>query len=287
MKETTLKGLITQAEAENRRIGMIVTDMESKKEDMTPTEARAIMANRWRIMKESINNGLNQKKPSLSGLSGGDGALVKQAEPRYLCGVVKDAAAAAVAVAELNASMGRIVACPTAGSCGIVPAALTLAVERLGCSEEDVVTSMFTAAGVGIVCSLNASISGAEGGCMAECGVAGAMAAAALVELGGGTPAMIRDAVAICLTNMMGLVCDPVAGLVEVPCILRNPGALLQGLLAAELALAGVRSRIPVDEVIEAMKEVREALPESLRETGQGGLAATPTGRRIAERLSG
>lgn len=286
MKDTTLKGLIKQAEAENRRIGMIVTDMEAKKEDMTPTEVRAIMTDRWIIMKESINNGLNEKEPSLSGLSGGDGALVKQAEPRFLCGVVKDAAAA-VAVAELNASMGRIVACPTAGSCGIVPAALTLAVERLGSSEEDVVTSMFTAAGVGIVCSLNASISGAEGGCMAECGVAGAMAAAALVELGGGTPAMVGEAVAICLTNSMGLVCDPVAGLVEVPCILRNPGALLQGLLAAELALAGVRSRIPVDEVIEAMKEVGEALPESLRETGQGGLAATPTGRRIAERLSG
>jgi len=282
---STLKELIELAENHDKKIYDIVQMVEAEQDYLSLEEVWDKMETSWRVMSQSIQNGLKNAKPSVSGLSGGDAKKLSTSKPIYLSRELSEAIAMALGVAEINAGMGKIVACPTAGSCGIVPAALTFAKKKHGYSEKEIISSLFTAAGIGIVCSINASISGAEGGCQAECGVAAAMASGALVELAGGSPSMVGNAVAICLTNQMGLVCDPVAGLVEIPCIQRNAGSLMQGILAAEQALAGLKSMIPVDEVIEAMQEVGEALPESLRETGEGGLAATPTGREMAKRL--
>jgi L-serine dehydratase len=183
--------------------------------------------------------------------------------------------------------MGRIVAAPTAGSCGIIPAVLVTAMEERQLSEESVVDSMFTAAGIGMVIANRASISGAEGGCQAECGSASAMAAAALTELLGGSPAQAADACAIALKNTLGLVCDPVAGLVEIPCIKRNAAGAANALVAAELALAGIESVIPVDEVIDAMREIGAGMSDSLKETAKGGLAGTPTAKRLTKKIYG
>ncbi|MFW9831311.1 MAG: L-serine ammonia-lyase, iron-sulfur-dependent, subunit alpha [Candidatus Thorarchaeota archaeon] len=280
-----MKDLIKLAGRQKKCIGEIVLAVEAEQENESSDAIRKQMIVSWEVMKQSLEKGISEEIRSVSGLSGGDGKLFFSREPKYLSPEIRTAVAQALGVAEVNAAMGRIVACPTAGSCGIVPAALIFAKEKLDIEEEAIITALFTAAGIGIVCSINASISGAEGGCQAECGVAAAMAAGALTELAGGSATTVGHAVALCLTNMLGLVCDPVAGLVEVPCILRNAGALMQAFLAADLALAGVKSKIPVDEVISAMREVGEALPESLRETALGGLANTPTGKRFKKKL--
>lgn len=200
-----------------------------------------------------------------------------------LCGAL----AKAVAVAEWNAAMGRIVAAPTAGSCGILPAAVLGAEEALGLAEEPCVMALFCAAGVGLVIAHNACLAGAQGGCQAECGSAAALASAALVELCGGTPAMALSAVALTLKSMLGLVCDPVAGLVEIPCIKRNATATAMAFACAEMALAGVESAIPADEVVAAMKRVGDSMPAALKETAEGGLAATPTAQALFERVFG
>jgi L-serine dehydratase len=286
MEYKTIKELIKLAVRKRTKIGEIVLGVEADQEGESLGTIRGQMVISWQVMQQAIHRGITEDTKSVSGLSGGDGKRFSQASHKYLSSPIAKAAAKALGVAEVNASMGKIVACPTAGSCGIVPAALTLAKEKLNSSDKDIIIALFTAAGIGIVCSINASISGAEGGCQAECGVAAAMAAGALTELAGGTPQMVGHAVALCLSNMLGLVCDPVAGLVEVPCILRNAGALMQALLAADMALAGIESRIPPDEVIDAMREVGNALPESLRETAQGGLANTPTGKKLRHKLS-
>jgi L-serine dehydratase len=282
---TSMQQLMKLAARDKKRIGEIVLAVEAEKENESSDTIRGQMVISWEVMKQSLEKGVTEDIKSLSGLSGGDAKIFFSRHPKYLGPDISKAVAWALGVAEVNASMGRIVACPTAGSCGIVPAALMLAMEQLEIDEESIITALFTAAGIGIVCSVNASISGAEGGCQAETGVAAAMAAGALTELAEGSPTMVGHAVALCLSNMLGLVCDPVAGLVEIPCILRNAGGLMQAILAAELALAGIRSRIPVDEVIEAMREVGETLPESLRETALGGLANTPTGTRFRKKL--
>ncbi len=281
----TLAQLIKFASQNKKRIGEVVLEVEAHKEGDSLETIRGQMVISWQVMKQAIEKGLTEDIRSVSGLSGGDAKLFSQVTPKYLSPEIAQAVAMALGVAEVNAAMGKIVACPTAGSCGIVPAALTLAMSKLDSPEEDIITALFTAAGIGIICSINASISGAEGGCQAECGVAAAMAAGALTELAGGTPSMVGQAVALTLSNMLGLVCDPVAGLVEIPCILRNAGSLLQAFLGADLALAGIKSRIPPDEVITALKEVGHALPESLRETAQGGLANTPTAKKICNKL--
>ncbi|MFX1564517.1 MAG: L-serine ammonia-lyase, iron-sulfur-dependent, subunit alpha [Promethearchaeota archaeon] len=285
MNYDSMKQLIKLAGREKKCIGEIVLEVEAEQEAESVDTIRGQMVISWQVMKQSLEKGVNEDIRSVSGLSGGDGKLFYSRKPKFLNPDISKAVAWALGIAEVNASMGRIVACPTAGSCGIVPAAMMFARESLHVDEEAIITALFTAAGIGIVCSINASISGAEGGCQAECGVAAAMAAGALTELAGGSPTMIGHAVALCLSNMLGLVCDPVAGLVEVPCVLRNAGGLMQAFLAAELALAGIISRIPVDEVIGAMGEVGEALPESLRETALGGLANTPTGNKFRKKV--
>ena len=225
-------------------------------------------------MRESAKAGLSPNLRSVSGMVGGQAALMNAPEQLGRFGLLGKAGAYALSIAEYNACMGKIVAAPTAGSCGILPGALLAAQEQDGFTDEQLVMALFTAAGVGRIIALQATISGAEGGCQAECGAAAAMAASALVELYGGTPEMASHACAFTLMNMLGLVCDPVHGLVEVPCVYRNVGGVSQALCAAQMALSGISSPIPCDEVIHAMKEVGDALPSSLRETGEGGCAA-------------
>ena len=194
--------------------------------------------------------------------------------------------ARALSACEVNASMGRICAAPTAGSCGILPAVLGEVAAARGAGEGAVLDALLTACGVGAVITKNATVAGAEGGCQAECGTAAAMAAAAAVVLAGGSVQMVENAVAIALMNSMGLVCDPVAGLVQLPCSYRNASQAVNAVLSADLALAGQQSVIPADEVISAMYRVGRQLPPELRETAQGGIAATPTGRALHHRLT-
>ena len=195
--------------------------------------------------------------------------------------------ASAMAVTEVNASMGRIVAAPTAGASGILPAVLIQYGDAHDLSEEQLIAGLCNAGAIGLIIAHNASIAGASGGCQAETGSAAAMAASALTELRGGTPDMCLHAAAIALKNVMGLVCDPVAGLVEIPCIKRNVSGLMIAFSSADLALAGIEARIPADECLDAMREVGDALPSTLKETAGGGLAATPTGRKLQKQVFG
>ncbi|MDD5938197.1 MAG: L-serine ammonia-lyase, iron-sulfur-dependent, subunit alpha [Clostridiales bacterium] len=240
------------------------------------------------VMQEAAEKGLDPALRSASGLSGGSAARVDQYVERTggICGPrFGRSLAVALAVSECNAAMGRIVATPTAGSCGILPGAVLPLLEEGRFSREQVGKSLFTAGGLGMVIANKAYLAGAQGGCQAECGSASAMAAAVLTELWGGSPGQCAHAAAIALKCLLGLACDPVAGLVEVPCVKRNASGLANALCAAQLALAGVASAVPCDEVIEAMRAVGDAMPCALRETAQGGLAATPTGIQWKKRL--
>lgn len=284
-----LKEYIALAQARGETLAALVLAREAQSARRAPAEIVAQMRAQWHVMRDAAQSGLQSAERSASGLVGGDAQRLCAYGAQgcaYAGGLALKAAAYAVAVSEVNASMGKIVACPTAGSCGILPGALLAAAEERGFSEDAVVDALFAASGVGLVIAENASISGAEGGCQAECGAAAAMAAAALAQLAGATPATVGHAVALALKNLLGLVCDPVAGLVEVPCVKRNGFAAVHAVLAADMALAGVKSVIPVDEVIEAMRRIGCALPKSLRETSEAGLADTPTAREIEKRLS-
>ena len=235
----------------------------------------------WQAMVRSFRD-YDPARRSASGLSGGQAAKMAAAG-NTLCGLyLQQVIPTALAVAEQNACMGRIVAAPTAGACGVLPAVLVPLQEKDSLSDEFMTECLYVAAGFGQVIAARASISGAEGGCQAEVGSASAMAAAALVHARGGSPAQMADACAMALQNVLGLVCDPVAGLVEAPCVKRNVMGAMNAMACADMALAGISGAIPCDEVIDAMAAVGRALPSSLRETGEGGLAATPTGRKIA-----
>ena len=248
------------------------------------------MASNFQVMKECIEPGCDEHLKSTSGLTGGDAYKLRRYSEKGISltgSFLSGALYRALAVSELNASMGRIVAAPTAGSCGILPAALiTMQVEK-GCSDHDCVMALFTASAIGMVIANNASLAGAQGGCQAECGSAAAMAAAAITELAGGTPHMVSQAVAIALKNILGLVCDPVAGLVEIPCIKRNASGVAGAFVAAEMALAGIDSAIPADEVIWSMERLGGVMSPTLKETAEGGLAATPTGRKLHDQVFG
>ena len=232
------------------------------------------------VMRESVVQGLDPKTRSVSGLTGGNAAkymaaaLTGRTAGGSLMGRI---CARALAVAECNAAMGRIVAAPTAGACGILPAALLTMQEEYGYTDGQLVDALYVAGAFGLVIANRASIAGAQGGCQAECGSAAGMTAAAITFLKGGSPRQQADACAFALMNLMGLVCDPVHGLVEVPCVFRNVGAVSVALSAADMALSGIDCPIPCDEVIDAMRQVGDALPASLRETGEGGCAACPS----------
>jgi L-serine dehydratase len=270
------------AAAQGSSIAAAAREAQAREDGVSPEELSRRMAYHLQMMRESVKEGLDPELRSVSGMAGGQAARLYAQLKRgeTLCGnVVGKAAAYALAVAECNACMGKIVAAPTAGACGILPAALLAVQEEKGLSDEAVTDALFTAAAVGGVIAQEATISGAEGGCQAESGSAAAMTAAALVELMGGTPSMAADACSFAIMNSMGLVCDPVGGLVEVPCVFRNVGGIGNAFTAADMALSGIPCPIPPDEVILAMKEVGDALPTSLRETGEGGCANCPSMR--------
>ena len=281
-----IEELIVLAEDAGTPLHEIVIKREMQDSQKTRAEIMLSMQTNWQVMQASIERGIKNTEKSLSGLTGGDAKkLYAYRKLGYMGQDVLSAAAYAVGISEVNAVMGRIVACPTAGSCGIVPAALYAAKMERNVSDQAIVNALFTAAGIGMVIDQNASIAGAAGGCQAECGTAAGMAAAAWVELAGGSPRQIGNAVALSIKNLLGLVCDPVAGLVEVPCVKRNGFAVIEAMLAADMSMAGIDSVIPVDEVIDAMNRIGKALPKSLRETSEGGLATTATAQAIEKRI--
>lgn len=279
--------LVTQASESGRPLHEIVIQAEMANTGKPREYLLSRMAKRLEIMQRAASQGISQPVMSISGISGGSAYrfwnwLDDGHEP--LTGpILSRAVARAMAVNEVNAGMGCIVATPTAGSAGILPAVLLTLQEARGVSDADLVHALFTASGIGAVIVRRASVSGAAGGCQAETGSAAAMAAGAAVELLGGSPHQSAHAVAITMKNMLGLVCDPVAGLVEVPCVKRNAAGAAQCFIAVDLALAGVESVIPADEVIDAMAQIGRRMDERFKETAQGGLAATPTGRRLAQ----
>lgn len=253
-------------------------------------EILAKMAKNLKVMKEAAEFGMNNEVTSVTGLIGGDALRLKRYfdEGSSLTGgLMIKAMARALSCSEVNAAMGRIVAAPTAGSCGIIPSVIISAAEKLKKSEHDMINALFTASGVGILIAQNATMSGAEGGCQAECGSAAAMGAAAVVEMMGGSPSMALDAAAVVIKNILGLVCDPIAGLVEVPCAKRNVSGAVSALTTADLVMAGVKSRIPFDDAVSAMYMVGKQLPCELRETAQGGLAVTETGIKLRNKILG
>ncbi|WP_349654771.1 L-serine ammonia-lyase, iron-sulfur-dependent, subunit alpha [Peribacillus simplex] len=288
MSFTNLKELIELAEQEKTPISELMIKTEVQQKGCSRETIIDKMSEQFTVMEEAVRRGTKSPVMSRTGLTGGDGNRLYQyarngnsfVNPRTL-----NAAANALAVSEVNAAMGRIVATPTAGSAGILPAVLVHALDSGKFTRKQIVQSIFTASALGLVVANKASISGAAGGCQAEIGSATAMAAGTLVELAGGTPKQVGNAVGIALKNSLGLVCDPVAGLVEIPCIIRNGLHAITAQAAADMALAGISSVIPPDEVIHVMHEVGQQMPESLRETGIGGLAGTPTGQKLKKQI--
>ncbi len=290
LKYDSIQELVDEATKRNTTISRIVLEDQALQMETSEEALYQQMLNSFNIMRESVSFGREKDQKSMSGLTGGEGYLMHEYAVNNggLCGsFMTKAIARALSVAGCNASMGRIVAAPTAGSCGILPGCLVSLYEDRGVDEKSIVMSMFTSGAFGIVIASKASIAGAEGGCQAECGSAAAMAAAALVELSGGTPKQCADACAIAIANQLGLVCDPVAGLVEIPCIKRNASGLVIAFSSADMAMAGVAPKIPADECIDAMREVGGVLPATLRETAGGGLAATPTAKKLKEQVYG
>lgn len=284
--------LVRLCEKEDIKISEVMLRRETELGDMTREKAVAEMRLNLKVMRESVNKGLTTKVESVSRLSGGEAMnLYRYGDLDPFSGhETCHAAAAAMAVVEVNASMGRIVAAPTAGASGILPGVLIETSLSRGWTDEQLIEGLFSAGAIGMLFAKNASISGAAAGCQAETGVAASMTAAALVEISGGTPMQCLDAAAIAIKNIEGLVCDPVAGLVECPCIKRNGMGAANALLSADMALCGITSLIPFDEVVSSMYAVGREIRPEYRETAKGGLAATPTGRQIAaniKRMSG
>lgn len=263
-------------------LGEAVIALEAAESGISPEEIRARFAEALGVMEEAVRRGLDSDIRSRSGLVGGDAAKVASGAPGLFGDGFDRALAAALATGEVNAAMGRIVAAPTAGASGVVPAVLLTAAVKLASPRDAVVGALAASGGIGAVIAARAWLSGASGGCQAEVGSAAAMAAAAVTELAGGTPDQAGHAASLALQGLLGLVCDPVGGLVEVPCVARNATGAAVAMAAAELALAGVTFPIPFDEVVDAMAAVGRCLPPSLRETALGGLAATPTAKARA-----
>ncbi|MEB2298155.1 L-serine ammonia-lyase, iron-sulfur-dependent, subunit alpha [Lysinibacillus xylanilyticus] len=282
-----VRELVERAEQEEKLISEIMIEQEMLITGRTREEIIQQMDNNLTVMEEAVERGLKGVK-SVTGLTGGDAVLLQNyiAQGNSLSGdLLLDAVSKAVATNEVNAAMGTICATPTAGSAGVVPGTLFAVKNKLNPTREQMIRYLFTSGAFGFVVANNASISGAAGGCQAEVGSAAGMAAAAIVEMAGGTPQQCSEAFAITLKNMLGLVCDPVAGLVEVPCVKRNAMGAANSLVAADMALAGVTSRIPCDEVIGAMYRIGQSMSPNLKETARGGLAATPTGKAISKAI--
>jgi len=285
----SVKELLEICERENKLISEVMLDFEVKRGELSRESIIAQMKCNLDVMRASVERGFKGVF-SATGLTGGDAVKLNTyiSEGETLSGkTLLKACASAIATNEVNAAMGVVCASPTAGSAGTLPGVLFTLEEKLNLTEDQLINFLFTSGAFGLITANNAFISGAAGGCQAEIGTSSAMAAAAAVEVAGGTPMQSADAFSIAMANMIGLVCDPVAGLVEVPCIKRNAAGASNALIAADMVLAGLVSEIPADEVISAMYEVGSAMPSAFKETAEGGLANTPTGRAIEKRIFG
>ncbi|MGI6036899.1 MAG: L-serine ammonia-lyase, iron-sulfur-dependent, subunit alpha [Limnochordia bacterium] len=287
MELKSAQGLLELCAQTKTHIPDNVATYEAFRSNITVEQVREEMGRRLQVMRESVERGL-QEGGQMAHLVKGYGLRIEEARKagRLVGGApMEKIIAYSLAVAQLNASLGRVVACPTGGSCGVVPGALLPVGEELGVDDEMLVDALLTAAGIGTITAAQGPISGAAGGCQAECGVASAMAAGAIVYLAGGSPEEVFDGAALALQNMLGLVCDPVAGLVEVPCVSRNASSAANAVVAANMVLAGIKSFVPYDQTVLAMKKIGDQMPESLRETSLGGLAATEAAQKIQRRL--
>lgn len=290
----SLKEIMDRCESEKKEFWQIILEDDMTDRNVDEKSSMIKMKELWDAMYHASVNYDGDIRSS-SGLSGGDGKKMEEYIKTHecLCGeFIGKVMAEAIKMGESNACMKRIVAAPTAGACGVLPAILVPYYERMikngntqKETEDKIIKTLYVAAGIGQVIALRASISGAKGGCQAEIGSASAMAAGALTYLQGGDEKKIVDSAAMALKNMLGLVCDPVAGLVEVPCVKRNVAGAVNAVSSSQMASAGIESRIPADEVIDAMAYVGDKMGESLRETGIGGLAGTPSGKHIAEKV--
>jgi len=283
--------LLDYCEKNNKKISEAMFERETTHLEADPERTMEKMRKAYSIMKGSVKKPMEEEIISMGGMIGGESKKLHtlRNEGKNLCGsLVSKAIAYAMGVLEVNASMGLIVAAPTAGSSGVIPGVLCSVQEEYGFSDEEIVQALFNAGGIGYLITRNATTAGAEGGCQAEVGSASAMAASAVVELFGGTPRQCMDAASLAIVNILGLVCDPIGGLVENPCQNRNAMGASNALVAAELVLAGIKSITPIDETIEVMYAVGKSLPSELRETSMGGLAiaksACETCRACAEK---
>ena len=284
----SVQQIITRARETDKLFWEVVLEEDMQQRQVSRSQSLAKMLTIWKAMEEASHNYTGRRR-SVSGLVGGDGLKMRHYNLKgknLAGGYVGEVIAEALSMAESNACMCRIVAAPTAGACGVLPAVLLPLCHREELSQQQILEALYVASGIGAVVAHRASIAGASGGCQAEIGTASAMAAGALVALRGGSADQIGHAVAITLKNLMGLVCDPVAGLVEVPCVKRNVIGAMNAVSAADMALAGIESRIAVDEVIDAMGDVGRRMPVEFRETALGGLAATPTGQEVKRRMA-
>lgn len=285
MKFNNYAELLALTNEKKLSIYEVAIQAEMEKSEKTKEELFAQMAEVFQVMKEAAEEGTKSSLKSFSGLSGGNAVKMKNASLKVIDSLTADAVAIGLGINEISASQGKIVACPTAGSCGILPGALIAFSSHRDISQEKVLQALFTAGAIGQIIEANACVSGAEGGCQAECGAAAAMAAGAVIEMAGGSPEEVIQGATLAIKNLLGLACDPVAGLVEVPCVKRNGILAGYSLIAAEMALQGIKSEIPPDEVVDAMYQIGRALPASLRETAEGGLAVTPTGLMWKEKM--
>jgi len=284
---SSLHTAIAAAEAQGVSLARVALEAESRDQGRSTDDIRSALRRALDIMREAVERGMRGDLRSASGLVGGDAAKLRDGPPGPLAGTLfRDVLARALAVQEVNAAMGVIVAAPTAGGAGVLPAVLTGLAAARRVDDEQLVDALATAGLIGAVIAERASLSGAEGGCQAETGAAAAMAAGAATELCGGTPTQAGHATALAMQGTLGLVCDPLGGLVEIPCVFRNATGAAIAMAAVEMAIAGIEFRIPVDEVIDTMGEIGRSMDVRYRETAGGGLAATPTGRRLTrERL--
>ena len=283
---TSAKSMMDACKEQNKTIYELQLDQEMEASDMTKYEIYDYLRKTYEIMKKSANAGLAEPITSMSGMTGKNAFKVNDysMNSKSISGsLITKAMARALSTSEVNASMGRIVAAPTAGASGILPATLVTMQDEFDYSDEEIFNALLTASAVGEIIAVNATISGAEGGCQAECGAAAAMAAAAIIELRGGSIDDIFTAASFALKNIMGLICDPVCGLVEYPCNLRNASGVVNAIISADLTLAGVEALIPFDETVGAMGNVGKELPVSLKETAIGGIAGTETAQRLYE----
>ncbi|WP_298021471.1 L-serine ammonia-lyase, iron-sulfur-dependent, subunit alpha [uncultured Dysosmobacter sp.] len=284
----SMQEIFDKIEKTQKPFWQVILDTDMDEREVTAEESMERMRYTWKAMLESVDSYQSERR-SVSGLVGGDGRKMRDyaAGTESLCGpYLQEVIATALSVGESNACMCKIVAAPTAGACGVLPAVMVPLYKNGGAAEEEILRALYVASGIGAVIAFRACIAGAAGGCQAEIGSASAMAAGALTALRGGDAAQIGNAVAMALKNLMGLVCDPIAGLVEVPCVKRNVVGAVNAISCADMALAGITSRVPVDQVIDCMGDVGRRMPVEFRETALGGLAVTPFGQSVKEQMN-